>query len=285
MKRILVATDFSERSYRAVRRAALLAQASGASVLLLHVTDDDRDANLVAVETAAAREMLETLKNRLLAGLPCEALVAPGDPFDGIVRVARKCEADLVVMGAHRKQLLRDIFIGTSVERVTRARVAPVLMVNREPAGAYARALACVDLSEHSAYAMRFARKTGIVPASGVAVVNAFDAMAKGKLGYAGVPAEEIARYVAQVEVEARSQVAAFLATHAAGEPAPFAIHLAEGRAMDVIALAADMLRADVAVLATHGRTGLPRLMLGSVTEEAMRSLECDILAVPPPQD
>ena len=129
---------------------------------------------------------------------------------------------------------------------------------------------------------MQLARRIGILPSQGVAVVHAFDALARGKLGQAGVPADDTARYVAQVEVEARSHVAAFLEAQAADEPAPYAIHLAQGRAVDVVAEATKFLGADVVVLATHGLTGLPKFMLGSVTEEAMRSLDCDILAVPP---
>jgi nucleotide-binding universal stress UspA family protein len=37
-------------------------------------------------------------------------------------------------MGAHRKRILRDVFIGTTIERVMRTGRHPVLMVNRPPA-------------------------------------------------------------------------------------------------------------------------------------------------------
>ncbi|MCB8823361.1 universal stress protein [Microvirga rosea] len=58
------------------------------------------------------------------------ALVVAGDPFDGILRAAASTGADLIVMGAHRKQLLRDILVGTTIERVIRTGPHPVLMVN-----------------------------------------------------------------------------------------------------------------------------------------------------------
>ena len=60
-------------------------------------------------------------------------------------------------MGAHRKQLLRDIFVGTTIERVIRTGPHPVLMVNNEVRRAYRTALAAVDMSEASASAIRTA--------------------------------------------------------------------------------------------------------------------------------
>ena len=82
----------------------------------------------------------------------------PGDPFDGILRTARTLKADLIVMGAHRKQLLRDIFVGTTIERVIRTGPYPVLMVNNEVQPPYRTALAAVDMSEASANAIRTAQ-------------------------------------------------------------------------------------------------------------------------------
>jgi len=48
---ILAATDFSTRSYRALRQAGLLARACGGELSLVHVVDDDRPPDLVAIET------------------------------------------------------------------------------------------------------------------------------------------------------------------------------------------------------------------------------------------
>ena len=41
-------------------------------------------------------------------------------------------------------------------------------------------------------------------------------------------------------------------------------------------------MRPDLLVMGTHGRSGLLKVLIGSVTEEALRSLNVDILAVPP---
>jgi nucleotide-binding universal stress UspA family protein len=144
---ILAATDFSTRSQRAVRRAGLLAQSTGAELVLVHVVDDDQPQRLVEIET---REAERTLGEQIsaMAELPrerCRPMVVAGDPFDGILRTAAAMKADLIVMGAHRKQLLQDIFVGTTIERVIRTGPYPVLMVNNEVGQPYRTVLAAAS--------------------------------------------------------------------------------------------------------------------------------------------
>jgi nucleotide-binding universal stress UspA family protein len=51
---------------------------------------------------------------------------------------------------------------------------------------------------------------------------------------------------------------------------------------MKVISRAISEMRPDLLVMGTHGRSGLVKAFIGSVTQEALRSLSVDILAVPP---
>ena len=141
---ILAATDFSTRSQRAVRRAGLLARDTGAELTLVHVVDDDQPPELVALERREAERILGEQIGAMaeLRELQPRALVVEGDPFDGILRAAASASADLVVMGAHRKQLLRDILVGTTIERVIRTGPFPVLMVNQAVEQPYRTALA-----------------------------------------------------------------------------------------------------------------------------------------------
>ena len=285
MKLILAATDFSARSDRAIRRAALLARAHDARLMLLHVVDDDRPERLVAEEMATAQELLQKTAESALSDVQSEAKVVLGDPFEGVAKTARESAADLIVMGAHRKQILRGIFIGTSVERVMRMRIAPVLMVNAEPLSAYERGLVATDLSEHSGHALQVARQLRILPPARVVVVRAFDVFARGKLSYAGVSTEKISSHVKEMAAEARSELAGFIAALDA-DFKPEALRVKEGRAAGVIVDTADETGADIVVVGTHGRSGIAKFLLGSVTEEVMWRLERDILVVPPrPKD
>ena len=58
MQRLLCATDFSERSDRALRRAVLVARAEKAELDLVHVVDDDRPKRLVDHEATDAWALL-----------------------------------------------------------------------------------------------------------------------------------------------------------------------------------------------------------------------------------
>jgi universal stress protein E len=208
-------------------------------------------------------------------------MVVAGDPFDGILRTAGSIKADLIVMGAHRKQLLRDIFVGTTVERVIRTGPYPVLMVNNEARQPYRNALAAVDMSEPSARAIKAAWSAGLVGDGGITLVHAFFPLGKGKMSMAGIDQAAIDEYVATERRRALDELVAFLAANGLDCPTS-PPRVEEGEPFEVISRVVEELRTDLLVLGTHGRSGLAKVLLGSVTEEALRRLDVDVLAVPP---
>lgn len=280
---ILAATDFSTRSQRALRRAGLLARERDAELALVHVVDDDQPPDLVALEIREAERILGEQVSAMaeLRSVRCRPLVVAGDPFDGILRTAASMRADLVVMGAHRKQILRDIFIGTTIERVIRAGPYPVLMVNNEVEKTYRTALAAVDKSELSAHAIRTSSSVGLLEGARLTIVHAFLPLAKGKLSLAGLSADIIDEYVASERLRAAEEMIAYLHANAMTEYLG-SLLIDEGAPFQVISGAVQRLQADVLVIGTHNRSGIARALLGSVTEEVLRSLDVDILAVPP---
>jgi universal stress protein E len=213
---ILAATDFSTRSQRALRRAGLLAQAGGAELTLVHVVDDDRPKNLVEIEMREAERILAEKISAMaeLRGAQCRSLVVAGDPFDGILRSAGAIGADLIVMGAHRKLLLRDIFVGTTVERVMRTGPHPVLMVNNEVRQPYRNVVAAVDMSEPSANAIRAARSAGLIGDESLTLLHAFLPLGKHRMSVAGINHTAIDEYVASERQRAVDELVAFTAAN-----------------------------------------------------------------------
>jgi universal stress protein E len=280
---ILAATDFSTRSFRALRRAGLLAQARGTELALVHVVDDDQPEDLVETEKREAERILAEQISAIdeLRGARCRPMVIAGDPFDGILQTAGSIKADLIVMGAHRKQLLRDIFVGTTIERVIRTGPHPVLMVNDEVERPYERALAAVDMSEASARAIRTALSLGVVSAAHLTFVHAFIPLAKRKMSFAGLKRESIDEYVAGEHQKATTELAAFLKENELDDPR-CSWRVEEGEPFEVISNVARATTPALLVIGTHGRSGIAKALLGSVTEEVLRSLDLDILAVPP---
>ena len=81
------------------------------------------------------------------------------------------------------------------------------------------------------------------------------------------------------VEAAARRKFDGLLARAKAAN-VPAADVLREGRAVDEILSAAVSERADVIVMGTHGRTGLRRLMLGSVAERVVAGAPCPVITI-----
>jgi nucleotide-binding universal stress UspA family protein len=280
---ILAATDLSIRSYRALRRAGLLAQANDADLTLVHVVDEDRPTELVEIETREVGRILSEQISAVaeLRGVRCRPAVIAGDAFAGILRAAESMKSDLIVMGTHRKHLLRDIFVGTTIERVIRTGPCPVLMVNEEVERPYRTALAAVDTSEPSAHAIRTARRLRLVDDAHLTMVHAFSPPGKGMMSFAGVQRESIDEYVASDRLRATNELVAFLEANEFNDQR-WSRRVEEGRPFEVISRLVKALKPGLLVVGTHGRSGIAKALLGSVTEEALRSLDVDILAVPP---
>lgn len=280
--RILAGTDLSSRADRALSRAALVAATAGAELLVLHAVDDDQPRRLVEAERREATAIL----GEQVAALgparkpPIVPLIEEGDPFEAILRVAETWDAELIVLGEHRRRPLRDIFAGTTVERVMRHGCRPVLMVNRPPAGPYRHVLAATDLSEHAARAVRTAARLGLLDQARLTLLHAFEPPGLGALALADAPAAAVAAH----EADAASEAAAGLAASVAALGLPFRPdqRAVAGRAASAIAQAADRSRPDLVVIGTAGAGFLRRAILGSVAAEVLATVRCDVLAVPP---
>ncbi len=144
LKTILLPTDFSECSMRALALCGSLARDRYARLILLHVVPR-ADPNAAAGEPAAAaqterrlwdlqtygREMADRLHRLDVPAVPCgvERLVEEGDPASVILRKAEETACDLIVMGTHgRTGELRRV-MGSVAETVTRQAYCPVLTV------------------------------------------------------------------------------------------------------------------------------------------------------------
>lgn len=280
--RLLCATDLSSRSDRALRRAATLAREAGGELILLSVVDDDRPEVLVASERRQVSALLAEITRSLpeMRGLRPRLRVEAGDPFDAIIRVAEEEAAELIVMGEHRKRLLLDMFVGTTIERVVRRGRRPVLMVHRPAGQPYRRVLAAIDGSEPSAQALRAALRLGFAQRGEVVVFHAFQQPGKGSPFLADRSAAAMAGRAAASAAQAHGEIGRYLDGLGLEGPLP-EIAVAEGAPGEAMRRVADRLSADLAVIGTRGHGAMGRLALGSVAEEALRTLDCDVLVVP----
>jgi universal stress protein E len=279
---ILVATDFSTRSQRALRRAGLIARERNAKLTLVHVVEDDQPRALIELERREASKFLDEQIHSVaeLRGVRCSFLIGSGAAFDGIMETARISSAYLIVMGSHRRQLLRDVFVGTTIERVIRSGVYPVLMVNNAVDHAYKRVLAATDMYEVSARAIRISETLGIDDKADLTLVHAFSALAAGKMSLADANANSLNAYVDEERRRANADLSAFIEANQFGDK-KWSRYVELGNPFEVISRVVQEKMPDLLILGTHSRSGVQKFFLGSVAEEALRALDVDILVVP----
>ena len=135
-------------------------------------------------------------------------------------------------------------------------------------------------MSEPCANAILVARQARLVSESRPTLLHAFQPLVKGKMLAAGTAQAAIDEYVASERQQSRTEVAAFLAARGLDRE-QWPLRIEEGAAGPVLSRSVREIRADVLVMGTRGRPGLLKVLIGSVTEEALRSLNVDILAVP----
>jgi nucleotide-binding universal stress UspA family protein len=174
-KRILVATDFSHSSEKALHHAIAIARHFDATLYLTHVVSAlgfvlaGPDATLAASE-AALRDV-RRLEDRLsasgvLTGVNHEIVVREGDLWEQIQDVVKDEDIDLIVVGTHGRSGIRKVVLGSVAEEIFRHASCPVLTVGpcAPPEAAlntaHEHVLFATDFSPESLEALPFALRT-----------------------------------------------------------------------------------------------------------------------------
>jgi nucleotide-binding universal stress UspA family protein len=285
---VLVPTDFSKNAARALERAVLLPLAPGARLHLVHVLPRALPAKARARTEAEARRTLEegvsaagaAARKRGLEGLNITSELLRGEPFVEIIRSARAAGAELIVLGRHGWRPLKDLFIGTTAERVIRKGDVPVLAVNLKAAHAYSRPLLALEPDDSCQGTSGMMHRVMGPDAQGATLVHAFNVPFEEFIspGHSG---REMSTYRKACRDEAAAGVKRFL-TSVSGLGLRWRVALRPGDARSVILREAVRQRADLLVLGTHGRSGLAHALLGSVAEWVIAAAPCDVLVVRP---
>ncbi|MFN4353690.1 universal stress protein [Parvibaculum sp.] len=283
MRSILFATDFSTRSDIALTRAAELAARFDAGLVLLHVVDDDQPASDVVTFANIAEERLDAMCRALPRPVRVRTcpLVARGDPFAVIAGVAEREQADLVVVGAHRRQTLRDVFTGTTAERVIRTGSRPVLMASSPAAGPHKGAVIGVDFSEGSRNAVNAARSLGLIEDLPIILVHGYRSVAKAQMQFVNIDSESIVKQVETDVSKLMSAVSAEMPEARLGRK-PERIAIIDADPCTAIAQSVEATSADLVIIGARGLNAVERLLIGSVADAVLRKITCDVVVIPP---
>lgn len=285
MKKILLATDLGSNSDRAMERAITLANETGAKLHIIHATPAyahpaKKKATIALKQNAEEliRFYLDGYKST--SGLDISITVMQGgDAFAHILDYAYKIKADLIVMGMHGKAKFRDLFVGTTLERVVRKGGKPVLMVKNKVAGPYKNVLAGIDFAPGSRSALRMAME--FAPKATFCVVHSYDIPHYAKTSYVYSMSKAIVEERCQKDLKAflKTETAYFKKEHG-GMPVKLKGKLVVGSVYDSLVRQASAVKADVIAIGAHEHFGyvLPSSKLGGVAEDILANPPCDVL-------
>ncbi|MFP3258124.1 MAG: universal stress protein [Caldivirga sp.] len=138
--KILVATDGSQYSDKAVDVAIRLAKVFNSSLYIIHVVEEDKVAmatsampimvNIIDDMVKAGNEILSKAKARAVdMGVNAETILARGNAADKILETAERLNVDLIVVGSRGLRGLARFLLGSVSEKVARHSNKPVLIV------------------------------------------------------------------------------------------------------------------------------------------------------------
>ena len=274
LKHILLPTDGSALSERAVPLAETIARAQGASITAVRVVEplgwihDDLSDYVSTESYQRLLQQIERTANRRLerlgeylrqGGFPTNTVLLTGAPEAELLEYTQQHHPDLVVMSTHGYSGMVRSALGSVTDRLLRDGVAPVLAVR--PSGDALTPLRCalvpLDGSEVAEAAVPFVVELAGRPVRQVRLLRVVERLAEQRAAEEYLV--EVASRLAQASVEVETEVRL-------------------GRAADEIRRAAEGM--DLIIISTHARQGMQRVLLGSVAESVASHLDIPCLLV-----
>jgi nucleotide-binding universal stress UspA family protein len=269
--RILVPTDGSRSAEAAAHHGIVIAEAFDASVHVISVTGEkERDERLAKAQAQDAISHLEEVFEQE-SDRSCQSVIEHGSPYEAIISYASENDIDLIVMGTHGRRGLSRVLLGSVTERVIRLSNDPVVAVpphaiGRERAG-YERILIPTDGSPGATAAVEH----GISIAERLGAAVRVLCVIEDELGLP--PIGDPLRDEAVEVVDA-------VAEQASGREISLTTHVHPGIPHEAINNFVSAHGIDLVTMGTHGRSGIRRHLLGSVTERVLRTSDAPVLTV-----
>lgn len=140
-KTVLFATDFSEGSDFAFQAALSVVRKYEGKLIIVHIINEPVDLRGFYVphisfdkleeeiEQGAEKLMDKFCRSHLAEFSNFETYISPGIPYDEIIKKAKDCHCDLIVMGTHGRTGLDHVLFGSTAEKVVRKSPIPVMTI------------------------------------------------------------------------------------------------------------------------------------------------------------
>lgn len=275
---ILVATTPTERGQCALTTACGLAASLGRGLLGFQVLDEDHFVSEGEASLDALKAALENENASHLTGCTAEVVAFPHHYTDheqgravAVLDTVGRDDIGLVVIGTHRRGHQRTSLSKTMTQKLLQHTPCPILVAANQAFKPYQRVLVAVDFSPVSFSLVHNA--IALAPGAEIHMVYVHDPKAKdpprdnenGRLSLKNVTD------VAQADAKEQGQDASANRFHH---------HVFEGSPAKGLEAAVDEIKPDLIVLGTKGRTGLARIVLGSVAAKYIDEPPCDVLVL-----
>lgn len=278
-RKLLIAIDGSPTSLHALRESFKLAQNEGSWItVVLVVPPYTGDLDLVAVgnvmasmrkpcEEALAKAHEIANAERASIKTVCEE----GEPHERIIDLADAENFDLIVMGRRGLRRLEKVLLGSVTAKVIGYSHTDILVVPRDTEVGWQRALVATDGSKYSEAASKKARDFARSYGGELKILSVVD-----------VPPEfyaESPKTVDELIKKAKGYVED-IRKQSESEGIKAETFVREGETYQKITELAKEQNVGTIVMGSHGRTGLKRLLMGSVTEKVIGHAPCPVLVV-----
>lgn len=271
---ILVATDGSDESREAVRFGSTLTRGLAGRLTLVYVMHPSDDpGNAEGVLRSAQEEAAK-------CGVQGITRVERGNPVEAIVGLRREIGADMLVVGMRGRRGVARVLLGSVAESLYRRAPCPVAVVSRfdQPPEGMGPFLVPTDFSEGATYAARAAALLARKLRVRVVLLNVLH---EASLPRGEQDRESIRREAQKLRRDAEMRLRS-LGEALDLDAERVDIALVTGVDAPEIANMAEDIHAGCIIMGTRGLSGLPRVLLGNVTDEVLRQAPCPVLVVPP---
>jgi nucleotide-binding universal stress UspA family protein len=284
VRRLLFPTDFTDGAANAFPQAVYLADWHDAELHIVNVTGSSGEAERAL---PASTDTLGTwlgrssaLAEKLEALTIVQRQVESESPPERLVAYAEDQNIDLVVMGTHGRRGVRRMLLGSVTEEVVRRAPCPVFTVQADadevPSEAVRRILVPVDFSEASESAVQHATEVAQTYGAEVHLLHVVE-----EVVYPSAYGVEPALFSSDEVVARVEKTLGEMAREDMGYEnvqASATIGYAPMTILDYV----QENEIDLVVIATHGRAGLDRMLLGSVAERVIRQSPVPVFVVKP---
>ena len=312
-KDILCVVEAGEAREPALERAVTLAENNQASLTVVDVTERVAtsigkpegvpvSADLQAAMVSVQAQVLETLVNPYRKRINIETKVLVGTPFLEIVREVLRNGRDLVIKTPENQDWLDRLF-GSDDMHLLRKCPCPVWLIKPQAPKAYRCILAAVDVGDDYPPAELESRRTlnrrileiasslALADFAELHVVHAWYAVGESTMrsGFMRTSEEQVIAHVEQVRRQHGASLDALMreVTGHLGQDALNYLkpqtHLVKGWARKEIPALAKQIEADLVVMGTVARTGVPGFIMGNTAETILNQIDCSVLAIKPP--